>query len=49
MPEKILCTTKVQAGWKISLRKDVRTILNADVGDIIVFKLVDGKIIIEKG
>ena len=49
MVERILGTTKVQAGWKISLIKAVREILDADKDDIIVFKRIDNKIVIEKG
>ena len=50
--ERILGTTKVTDRWRISLIKAVREELDesdrgVEIGDRIVFKLKDGKIIIE--
>lgn len=50
--EKILGTTKVTDRWRISLIKAVREQyeeVNEDVvvGDRIVYKLVDGKVVVE--
>lgn len=50
--ERILGTTKVTDRWRISLIKAVREELAAagtevEVGDRLVYKLVDGRIVIE--
>ncbi len=48
MGKKILGTSKIAVGRKISLLKEVADKLNADVGDTVVFFEENGKIIIEK-
>lgn len=50
--EKILGTTKVTDRWRISLIKSVREELEAaghdvEVGDRLVYKIVDGEIVVE--
>lgn len=50
--ERILGTTKVTDRWRISLIKAVREELaeggtNVEIGDRVVFKAKDGKIVIE--
>ncbi|MFC7079731.1 hypothetical protein [Halorussus caseinilyticus] len=52
MEEKILGTTTVTQRWRISLIKAVREELEKDAdeieeGDRLVYKLADGKIVIE--
>ncbi|KXB06047.1 hypothetical protein AKJ52_02640 [candidate division MSBL1 archaeon SCGC-AAA382C18] len=48
MGSKLLGTTKVTEGWKISLIKEVRKELNGgDVGDYIAYREKDGDIVIE--
>ena len=51
--ERILGTTKVTDRWRISLIKAVREEFNnegepVEIGDRVVFKVKDGKIIIEQ-
>lgn len=49
MKGKLLGTTKVTKGWKISLIKEVRKELDdAGIGDHIVFRKKNGKVFIEK-
>lgn len=48
MTKKILGTSKVSTGRKISLLKNIASKLKADVGDDIVFYEDNGKIVIEK-
>ncbi len=48
MSKKILGTSKIAAGRKISLLKEIADKLKADVGDTIVFYEENGKITIEK-
>ncbi len=48
MGKKILGTSKIAVGRKISLLKEVADKLHADVGDTIVFFEENGKIVIEK-
>ncbi len=48
MGKKILGTSKIAAGRKISLLKEVADKLKADVGDTIVFYEENDKITIEK-
>ena len=48
MAKKILGTSKISTGRKISLLKDIADKLNADVGDDVVFYEENGKIFIEK-
>lgn len=50
--EQILGTTKVTDRWRISLIKAVREELAAaghdvEVGDRLVYKLVDGRVVVE--
>jgi bifunctional DNA-binding transcriptional regulator/antitoxin component of YhaV-PrlF toxin-antitoxin module len=46
---KIIGTTRVTKGWKISLIKDVRDKLNAELGDKLVFYESDkGEIVLKK-
>jgi hypothetical protein len=48
MSHKILGTSKIAVGRKISLLKEIADKLKADVGDTIVFYEDNGKIHIEK-
>ena len=54
MKERILGTTKITSGWKISLIEDVRILLNERqdkeliVSDKIVYVLRDGEIVIRR-
>ncbi len=48
MGKKILGTSKVAIGRKISLLKEVADKLKADIGDTVVFFEENGKIVIEK-
>lgn len=48
MGKKILGTSKIAVGRKISLLKEVADKLHADIGDTVVFFEENGKIIIEK-
>jgi len=50
--EEILGTTKISDRWRISLLEAVRAELASDdaeveEGDLLVYKMVDGKIVIE--
>lgn len=45
---KIIGTTKVTKGSKISLIKDVKDELDAEEGDKIVYKEEEGRIVLEK-
>lgn len=48
MADKLLGTTKVTEGWKISLIKEVRKELKGgNVGDHIVYRKKDGDIVLE--
>ena len=46
--EKLIGTTKVAVGWKISLLRDVADKLDVKIGDKLVYYEMDGRIYIEK-
>ena len=48
MDKKLIGTTKVALGWKISLLRDVADKLNVEIGDKLVYYEKDNQIIIEK-
>jgi hypothetical protein len=48
MSKKILGTSKIALGRKISLLKEIAEKLKADIGDTIVFYEENGKVFIEK-
>lgn len=48
MNKKLIGTTKVAVGWKISLLRDVADKLDAKIGDKLVYYEKDGRIYIEK-
>lgn len=50
--KRVLGTTKVSDRWRISLIEKVREEFEADdrsmeIGDVIVYRLVDGKVVVE--
>lgn len=48
MSKKILGTSKISTGRKISLLKNIADKLKADVGDYVVFYEENGKVFLEK-
>lgn len=48
MSKKILGTSKISTGRKISLLKNIADKLKADVGDDVVFYEENGKVFLEK-
>lgn len=48
MTKKILGTSKISTGRKISLLKDIANKMKADVGDEVVFYEDNGRVYIEK-